>query len=138
MKIRRISSWYLVAQALGVIAWWLVLFLWPAWRPMFKAGGAPDAALFGFLVPDLALLAAGSLVAAFGLARDKSWAVGVLWLIAGGMVYAALYCWTLVLLTQGDAIIGALFMTPPLVLNLALAFHWNGGRFVHATHSPKP
>jgi hypothetical protein len=116
MSFRRLSIAFLVAQALGGAAWWVTLLAWPASRAWFVPRGASDATLLAFGVADGALFVGASALAAIGLWKYRPWAWPVLCVHAGAAAYAALYCWTLTLLTRGEAPLGAAMMTPSLVL----------------------
>jgi hypothetical protein len=119
--VRTLAVALLIVQAVVVLAWWAVMLLYPAARELFKATGAPDATLLGYLPADLIFYVAGSLLAAYGLARREAWGWPVLCVVTGGVVYAALYNWGIVLF-GGGALFAALFMTPSM---LALpAFVW--------------
>ncbi len=112
--MRTLAVALLVLQAVVVLAWWAVMFLYPEAREPFKATGAPDSTLLGYLPADLIFYVAGSLLAAYGLARRKSWGWPLLCVVAGACAYAALYNWGIVLL-GGGALFAALFMTPSMV-----------------------
>ena len=60
--------------------------------------------------------------AAYGLAIDRPWAWPVLCAHVGAAGYAALYCWALVGLTGGDGLLGAVLMSPSLVVPGILAW----------------
>ena len=112
--MRTLAVALLIAQAAGVLAWWAVMLVYPGAREPFKATGAPDSTLFGYLPADLIFYVAGALLAAYGLARREPWGWPVLCVVAGACAYAALYGWGIVLL-GGGAVLGALFMTPTMV-----------------------
>lgn len=105
---------YLVLQGAGAIAWWVVLWVWPASRTRFLASSAPDATLLAFAFPDLVLFAGASLLSAVGLAKRRSWAWPVLCIHSGAGVYAALYCVALAW-HDAHASLGAIMMAPSLV-----------------------
>ena len=112
--MRTLALAALVLQAVGVLVWWAVMLLFPEAREPFRATGAPDATLFGYLPADLIFYVGGSLLAAYGLARRETWGWPVLCVVAGACAYAALYNWGIVLL-GGGALYAALFMTPSMV-----------------------
>jgi hypothetical protein len=113
--VRTLAVAFLVLQAVGVLVWWAVMFLYPQAREPFKANGAPDSTLFGYLPADLVFFVGGALLAAYGLARREPWGWPVLCVVAGACAYAALYNWGIVLL-GGGALFAALFITPSMVL----------------------
>lgn len=116
VTVRRAGIAFLIAQAGGAAAWWVLLIGWPESRLPFKAGGAPDVTLLAFGVADVLLFAGGSAASAYGLARNRAWAWPLLSVHAGAAAYASLYCWTLVALTGGDGWLGAALMSPSLVV----------------------
>lgn len=113
---RRWGSVFLLTQAVGAAVWWCLLLAWPASRTPFLARGAPDSTLLAFGVADGVLFAGASALAGLGLLARRSWAWPCLCVHAGAAGYAALYCWTLVVITGGDGLLGALLMSPSLVV----------------------
>lgn len=97
---RQTITWLLVGQAAASTAWWVVLVVVPASRPYFG-----DANVMAFWLPDAAVIAT-TLAAAFAVARGLAWAGAALWLVAGAMGYAALYC-----IVQGSALAITLMLT---------------------------
>ncbi|MBC8141110.1 MAG: hypothetical protein H7Y38_06685 [Armatimonadetes bacterium] len=114
--IRRFGAVFLFAEAVGVVLWWAMLLLLPQTRPLFMARNAPDATLMAFGIADITLFAGAAGASAWGLWARRPWARMCLAVHAGAAGYAALYCWTLVALTGGDNRLGALLMTPSLVI----------------------
>lgn len=104
-----------------MLAWWVLLLAVPESRALFTAAGAPDAVLLAFGAPDVLLVGAGSLLAAFGLARETRWAWTVLLVHAACAVYAGLYCVSLPLLAGGSGWLAAVAMAPVLVVPATLA-----------------
>lgn len=124
MPFKRIAAWYLLIEGIGGIAWWITLFVYPVHRSSFMADGSPDSMLLAFLIPDALLFVGGAFLSAYLVMKPTPWAFGVLWLHAGAVAYAALYCWGLVIFSKGDGMIGALMMTPPLIISLLIAITW--------------
>ena len=118
----RLGAIYFVIQGVGAVAWWGMLLTFPATRRHFLAPGAPDAMLLAFLLPDLILFAAASLLAAFGLWRGASWAWPVVCAQAAAGAYAELYCVNLMILTRGTVWLGAALMAPSIVVPPWLAW----------------
>lgn len=116
MTLRRFAVVYFLSTAAGAAAWWALLFMWPAAREHFRAATAPDVTLLAFAVADGVLFVGTAAGCAFGVWRERSWAWPVLCIHAGAAGYAALYCWTLTALTGGEAWVGAVMMTPSLVV----------------------
>lgn len=119
--VRRAAVGYLTLQGLGGLAWWSMLWGWPASRTWFMASGSPASTLWAFAPADLLLFVAGSLLAAYGLGRRRRWAWGLLCLHAGAAAYAALYCLALGWL-DSSAWLGALLMCPSLLVPPLLAW----------------
>jgi len=130
MALRRVGIWFLLAEAVGAVAWWCLLLGWPAARAPFMARGAPDATLLAFAAPDAVLFVATAGAGAGGLWARRPWAWPLLCAHAGAAGYAALYCWALVGLTGGDGLLGAVLMSPSLVVPgvLAWGLRPGGGR----------
>lgn len=116
MGARRFAVWFLLAEAIGAGLWWLSLLAWPESREHFKARGAPDVTLLAFGVADGFLFVGTALAAAHGLFYRLAWAWPVLCVHAGAAAYAALYCLTLTAISGGDAWLGAVLMSPSLVV----------------------
>lgn len=84
---------YLLLQAAAVAAWWGMLWCMPSTRGAFlPAPDWPEATLLAFALPDAVVIVGGSAAAAIGLQRHAAWARPMLWLVAGGVGYATLWC----------------------------------------------
>lgn len=116
MTLRRFAIAYLLATAIGAAIWWCLLLAWPASRGPFLAAAAPDATLLAFAVADGVLFVGTAAACAFGLHARRGWAWPLLCVHAGAAGYAALYSWTLTAITGGGAWLGAVLMTPSLVV----------------------
>ena len=129
MRLRRYGIWFLTAQALGAAAWWCLLLGWPAARGPFLAAGAPDATLLAFAAPDAILFIGTSAASAYGLWANRGWGWPLLCAHAGAAGYAALYCWGLTVVSGGDGLVGAVLMSPSLVVPglLAVGLRPRGG-----------
>jgi hypothetical protein len=106
---------YLALQAALVAAWWLMLWLVPSTRTLFLA--APDwppATLLAFALPDLAILVIGSAAAAMGLRRQAAWTRPLLWLVAGAVGYATLWCLGANLVANGGWLASVLMLASSL------------------------
>ena len=107
---------FLLAEAVGGAVWWLLLLVRPATRALFIAKDAPDVTLWAFAVADGLLFIGSAAAAAYGIRKHTSWAWPLLCIHSGAGAYAALYCWTLTVLTAGDGATGAALMTPSLIV----------------------
>ncbi|HVP61710.1 MAG TPA: hypothetical protein VMT11_14195 [Myxococcaceae bacterium] len=94
----RTAAGYLVAQALAVLVWWVLVFGSAPVRAWFFPYGGLDPAFTAFVVPDLVFIVGGSVVVARQRLRGKAGAraSGIL---LGAVGYATLYTlgWTVVL-----------------------------------------
>ncbi|MCU0705290.1 MAG: hypothetical protein MUF18_15065 [Fimbriiglobus sp.] len=90
--------------------------LWPSARRPFMAVDAPDVTLLAFSVADSLLFIGASAASGYGLWVGRVWAWPLLCVHAGAAAYASLYCWTLTALTGGDGMLGAVLMSPSLVI----------------------
>lgn len=113
MKMRRSAAIYFALQGIGVLAWWALLVFAPASRRYFMMG--PDEnVLLSFWLPDLFLLAAGSLVAARLAVSESEFLEPVLWFVTGAVGYAALYCLAYAFLTDSGWL-GTTLMLPAML-----------------------
>ena len=112
--MRRLAIWFLLLQGVGGVAWWITLILWPGSRQYFRPMAAPDSVLLAFAAADLILYAFGSLLAAFGIWKRKSWVATALAIHVGAAAYAALYCIQLWSFAE-ETWLAAFMMLPSLV-----------------------
>ncbi len=130
MKPNHVVGVYFIFQAIGVLAWWVLLWTVPEAADWFQPDGWSRDALMGFWLADLGLVALGSLVtAAVVLRRERpAWASNLVWALAAASGYGALYCigvsvWT------GQAWLASAPMTGMAGLTLAMAtIFGNGGQ----------
>jgi hypothetical protein len=120
VTVRRAVAAYFTLQGVAVILWWWVLFAVPSAREWFRMSPAPDDTLLAFALPDLLILAPASLLGAVLVARRYARAPAILWLAAGGSVYAALYCVAFALRTDAGWP-GAALMLPSALLSASCA-----------------
>lgn len=116
MKIRRTAAVFFAVQSLAVAAWWLALYYVPASRAYFRMGDDSDAVLLAFWLPDLLLLAVGSLVAGALCFLESESASPAAWFVCGAASYAALYCLSFALLADSGWL-GATLMLPSMLWN---------------------
>lgn len=117
---RPLASSYFLLQGLSTVAWWALLALWPATRAWFLPPHNHASALLAFSVPDLTLLAGGSLVAGALARRGSGWALPLSWLVAGAVDYATLYVMAWAAL-GGGGWFGFVAMAPMALVSTALA-----------------
>jgi hypothetical protein len=116
MSLRRGGIWFLLAEAVGAAAWWCLLLAFPSTRVLFMAQGAPDSTLLAFAAADGVLFVGTAAASAYGLWAGRSWGWPLLCVHAGAAGYAGLYCWTLTGMTGGDGLLGAILMSPSLIV----------------------
>jgi len=92
LSASRLISIYFVVQAIAVGVWWLILFTVPASVRYFQLSNWPAESLFSSSLADVTFAIIGSLVAAYATATGKKWANIIVWVLAGAIGYAALYC----------------------------------------------
>lgn len=115
MKIRRSASIYFALQGIAVFAWWTALFFVPASRRYFQMG-ADESILLAFWLPDLFLLAMGSLVvSAWCFFESRFLNVG-LWFVVGLISYSWFYCLAFAMLTD-TGWLGVTLMFPAMLLS---------------------
>lgn len=121
MTIRKTACIYFAIQGAAVIVWWILLLLVPASRRYFQMGET-DATLLAFWLPDLFLLAAGSLAVSVFCFLDSKFIVSAVWFVTGTIAYAAFYCLSFAFLYDSGWL-GATLMLPALLWssNFALA-----------------
>lgn len=97
MTIERSAGIYFAIQGIATAVWWLFLIFLPASRAYFRMGDS-ETVLLSFWLPDLLLMAVGSIVAAaLCFAKSKLTPIA-LWFVTGAVSYAALYCLSFALL----------------------------------------
>lgn len=111
---------YFSLQGAAVTLWWLLLVFFPSTRGYFQMDPASEATLLAFWLPDLLLLAFGSLVAGTLCFRGSSLATAAVWLTSGAVSYASLYCLSLAILT-GAGWLGVTLMLPAMLLSVTSA-----------------
>lgn len=119
-----LSRWmaaYLFAQAIGIVAWWLLLWRAPAVRGRFHPADSNDSMLMAFWLPDLLLAALGSAVTAVLILRGARSAAFAAAITAGAMAYAALYCVAL-LLAAPETWLAATTMVPAMGCTASVAW----------------
>ncbi len=118
--VRHAAAAFFALQGAAVLAWWVMLWQVPATRAWFTPTGWPASTLTAFRLPDLALVAGGSLAAAWLSLRGRPAAGAARWLVAGAMAYGTLFCLGASLET-GGAWLSVALMVPGALASLALA-----------------
>ena len=108
----RSAAAFLVAQAVAVLGWWVVVFVTRGAREWFFPYGGLDPAFVAFLLPDLVLIVGGSLLVARHRLRGTAPPVAS-GILLGAVVYKTLYtaAWTFLLHTPPGALIAMGLLT---------------------------
>lgn len=120
---RAFAVTYLAVQTLGILGFWGGLLLVPGVRAEFVPRDFADSmmsALKVLLVADGVFLSLSGAVAAWGVARYRSWATAALWLHAGACLYAgcvAIGLW----IVDARMWLGVGMMLPVMTAPLAIA-----------------
>ena len=124
MTVRAARAWFAV-QAAAIAAWWIVLWLRPSARALFRPPEAPDATLLAFAPGDVVIAIASAVLARAPAVR---WRGALGWTVAGAMVYATAY--TVALAASCAAgVFGAILMAPAALASLLAA------RALHHAHA---
>ena len=113
MKIKKTASIYFAFQGIAVITWWMLLIFYPASRVWFQMGDSPTV-LMAFWVPDLFLLAIGSLVVSGFCWFENKFTQMALWFVTGAISYATLYCLAFAMMTD-TGWLGVTAMFPAMI-----------------------
>lgn len=113
MSIRQTACIYFALQGIAVIAWWLLLFFVPSSRAYFHMGDG-ETTLLAFWLPDLFLLAVGSLIVSAFCFYESKFTVIAVWFVTGTISYATFYCLAFALLNDSGWL-GVAFMFPAMI-----------------------
>lgn len=120
VKAQHIVGGYLLLQAAGVAAWWVLLWGYPTSIAWFQPAGWSADTLRSFWLADGLMLVGGSLAVAVAVLRSAAWASTAVWALAAACAYPALYCIG-ASATTGEAWRAAALMTTMAGLTLAMA-----------------
>lgn len=120
MRPREIIGSYFLIQAVGTVAWWVLLIVYPPSVKWFQPEAWPTESLLSFWLADFALLIAGSVIAAIGVLRQSAWAGTVVWAVAVVTWYPTLVCIATSMLT-GEGWFASSMMVSMSGLSLAMA-----------------
>lgn len=115
MKIKKSATIYFAFQGFAVIVWWLLLIAVPNSRKFFQMGDS-EVNLLAFWLPDLLLLAIGSLITGWLIAGNSELKLIAVWFAVGTISYATLYCLSFALMTD-TGWLGVTAMFPAMVLS---------------------
>jgi protein-S-isoprenylcysteine O-methyltransferase Ste14 len=123
----RLAAAWFAFQGIAVLAWWALLAARPQARAAFLPPENHPSALAAFALPDLFLLAGGSLVTAALARLGNAWALPLAWLVAGAIDYATFHvlAWAAI---AGGGWIGFLLMAPSGLLSTAFALQLASAR----------
>lgn len=114
MKVRNSASIYFAVQGTGVIAWWLMMWIYPATIKYFQIEPLSQTSLLSFWLADLVLLGIGSLAAGWLIYTGNKMAAIAAWFVAGAVGYAALYTLAFVYTTD-TGWLGVTLMIPAMI-----------------------
>lgn len=114
-----LAALYFAIQGFLGAAWWTWLWLWanPADWVLFWPAETPHSVQLAFVLPDVILFVAASLLASIGIAAKRSWSQPVNWIVVGAVAYAALLCVAITVIS-GEAIVGSASMVAALLGSL--------------------
>ena len=127
MQISKSATIYFAFQGIAVIAWWILLIAVPTSRKYFQMGN-DETILLAFWLPDLFLLAIGSLTLSWLIVVNHKFILIVLWFVVGTISYATFYCLAFAWMTD-TGWLGVTAMFPAMVtsgnfaIGLTPAFH---------------
>ncbi|QEG02608.1 hypothetical protein Mal15_67290 [Stieleria maiorica] len=120
MHPRLIVSGYFALQAIGVVAWWAMLTLYPENIGWFRPKDWPDEVLLSFWLADISLIVGGSWIAAVSVWQQREWASTAVWSVTAICWYPTLFCIATSVRT-GEAWIASAMMVSMAGLSLAMA-----------------
>jgi hypothetical protein len=88
---RTVASLYFFVQGIAVVLWWAALLHVPGAKDWFVPPGALSHEFRSLVMPDLAVLAAGSLAVSWMIRAHHRRAGTVALLILGAVLYATVY-----------------------------------------------
>ena len=112
-KIYRFASIYFAVQGLAVLAWWILLFAVPTSRKYFQMGES-ETILLAFWLPDLFLLAVGSLIVSVFCWFENKFLTIAIWFVVGAISYATFYCLAFAMMTDSGWL-GVILMFPAMI-----------------------
>ena len=135
--LQRRAAAYFGLQAAATTGWWIMLWAWPELRTHFMAPSQTEEMLLAFWLPDLILVVLPSLTASWLIVRGHPAIGRVLWSTTGAVSYAALYCLSLSLQTDG-AWLSTILMLPAMLLTGCFALALSGHRETFRRARPGP
>lgn len=127
MQIQQSATIYFAFQGIAILAWWILLIAVPTSRRYFQMG-SDENILLAFWLPDLFLLAIGSLVLSWLIIAKHKFTPIVLWFTVGTISYATFYCLAFAWMTD-TGWLGVVAMFPAMItsgnfaIGLTPAFH---------------
>ncbi|MDQ4122423.1 MAG: isoprenylcysteine carboxylmethyltransferase family protein [Acidobacteriota bacterium] len=120
-KIRFWAAGYFAVQGIAVVLWWLILVFAPSSRKYFGGEGTFEIWLTAFWLPDLMLIAIGSIVVAGVCFFDSRFAESTAWFVTGAVAYASIYCFSFALATD-TGWLGVALMLPSMLWSGVFSF----------------
>jgi protein-S-isoprenylcysteine O-methyltransferase Ste14 len=112
-KIRQNAAIYFAFQGVAVLLWWILLIAVPSSRKYFQMGDSENI-LLAFWLPDLFLLAFGSLILSWLIFTNHKFMPIVLWFVVGTISYATFYCLAFAWMTD-TGWLGVVAMFPAMI-----------------------
>lgn len=136
-KVRRFARLYFAFQGIAVVVWWILLWIRPQTRELFQLEAASETSLLAFFLPDIILIAVGSLVTAALIWLRHRYEVAAAWLVTGSVSYAAIYSLAFTLTTDRGWL-GVTLMLPAMLWTgvLAMGITVGDGMFREALEKP--
>lgn len=99
-KVRRTAAIYYLIQGFAVLAWWAMLAAVPESRGWFRLEADSHTSLLAFWLPDLVLIAIGSLAASYFIYSKSMFETAAMWLVTGSVSYASFYTFSFASITD--------------------------------------
>jgi hypothetical protein len=124
LTARRTYAGYFLVQAIAGAGFWVLLWTRPGVRGGFEMLEAERAVTSSFLMADLVLGVAGSVVVAVAVLGRRRWSGALALFVAGGIVYATLYILFWVAATgEGPMMLGIMAPTALMSTYVAVQIH---------------
>ncbi len=113
-KVRHYATVYYLLQGLAASGWWAALFLKPEVRIFFRLEPGSDVLLIAFALPDALFWSLGSFATGFLIYTRNRYALPAMWLVTGATSYAAIYTFSLAVMTDSGWL-GVVLMFPAML-----------------------
>lgn len=117
----RVFALYLVVQAVVGTLFWVGLFASPELRELFELAPDLPSVTDAWIAADLVVGVGGSALGAYALWADRSWALPVIAVTTGGIVYPTIMLVTWVVM-EDTGLPTLAIMVPPSVISLVVTW----------------